>query len=486
MIMVFYPFHLRKIIIMDSAASENLIVSIENADDSNVISVIDSLLDKNADINYITKSGKFPLLVAVQLQNENIVRHLLNKGAKVDQKSIRKITPLSLASEMGNCEIVQELIKREANVDHKISDGRTPLIPACENGNDEVVKELIENGANIAHALSSGLTALMFASKNGHDKTVHVLLSCNNASTTVNLCTTDGELNAISFAVKNNHSKIVELLIPHVANVNFRYSYPNRFTLLMQASLNGQPKIVETLIKHGACVHLRTLSTKYVKYHDADHQLESESTALMIAAVKGYTETAQILLENEADIDSRNRAGESSLIIATKCGHAEFVKLLLLHNANVNFKEKSGKTALSIASNEGYINIIQLLLDNNDEKSHKEETIGRGKELKNRKRIRCGVIRDQANYDAICESTTAPHHSESSLQSALSNAIYKQNLEIVQLLLKHKAKIRYQDLISACEKGNEAIVELLIQQGINIDLIVAHSLMTNSVPYHML
>ena len=54
----------------------------------------------------------------------------------------------------------------------------------------------------------------------------------------------------------------------------------------------------------------------------------------MFAAAFGHKNAVRLLLQNNADVNARNDAGQTALMIAVENGHVEVVRLLLHHAAN--------------------------------------------------------------------------------------------------------------------------------------------------------
>nr|CAD1830276.1 unnamed protein product [Ananas comosus var. bracteatus] len=75
--------------------------------------------------------------------------------------------------------------------------------------------------------------------------------------------------------------------------------------------------------------------------------------------------TMRVLLENGADVNSRNIYGQTPLMQACRCGHWEVVQTLLLFNSNALKVEcVSSRTALHFAAAGGHIRCIRLLAAN--------------------------------------------------------------------------------------------------------------------------
>ena len=90
----------------------------------------------------------------------------------------------------------------------------------------------------------------------------------------------------------------------------------------------------------------------------------------LIDAVKNNDiENVRILLvEGDAqhmDIDPnlKNREGHTALLIAAIYGYTDIVRLLLKYDADPNIKDNYGDTALMGASDKGHIDIVRLLLE---------------------------------------------------------------------------------------------------------------------------
>ncbi|KAM0945408.1 putative transcription factor C2H2 family [Dioscorea sansibarensis] len=87
------------------------------------------------------------------------------------------------------------------------------------------------------------------------------------------------------------------------------------------------------------------------------------NSPLHFAAAKGHCEIVTLLLENGADVNSRNYCGQTALMQACRYGHWEVVQTLLLYRSNVMRADYlSGRTALHFAAVEGHIRCIRLLV----------------------------------------------------------------------------------------------------------------------------
>ncbi|KAG5152818.1 hypothetical protein JHK84_029290 [Glycine max] len=87
------------------------------------------------------------------------------------------------------------------------------------------------------------------------------------------------------------------------------------------------------------------------------------NSPLHFAAAKGHNEIVALLLENGADVNSRNYCGQTALMQACRYGHWEVVQTLLLFRCNVMRADYlSGRTALHFAAVHGHVRCIRLVV----------------------------------------------------------------------------------------------------------------------------
>lgn len=87
------------------------------------------------------------------------------------------------------------------------------------------------------------------------------------------------------------------------------------------------------------------------------------TTALMLAADSHWIFVYD-LLNQGADVNSRNRDGETALYRAVRVGDVDAVDMLLKHGADPNIRvSRFGVTPLMIAARDGRVGIVKLLLD---------------------------------------------------------------------------------------------------------------------------
>ena len=176
----------------------------------------------------------------------------------------KKDEDLTTAAMHGSIDAVESLIKEGANI-NACGWYDTPLIAASLYGNTEIVQLLLNKGADPNTACDYGETALRTA--------------CDE------------------YRATRSRYEIVKLLIKAGADVN--QATDNGITPLMGA-VRWNTEIVRLLIKAGADINASI---------DMDDELAGGRTVLMEAAICGYIDTIELLLESGVDIDAEDKEG---------------------------------------------------------------------------------------------------------------------------------------------------------------------------------
>jgi uncharacterized protein (TIGR02145 family) len=168
-------------------------------------------------VDYVNEQGRSLLMEGIGCTD--VVITLLDKGAQVDLKSASGKTALSYASVHGNTEIVKLLLDKGANPNLQDADGYTALIHVSEIGGYlEVVKLLLDKGAQV-NLISIFGTALSCASENGYTEIVKLLL---NKGANLDLQDAIIGWTALMKASSKGHSEVVKLLLDKGANPNLK------------------------------------------------------------------------------------------------------------------------------------------------------------------------------------------------------------------------------------------------------------------------
>jgi len=142
---------------------------------------------------------------------------------------------------------------------------------------------------------------------------------------------------------------LVQRIIENGTDVDSIDYYNNR-TALHRAAISGRRDVVELLLAKGA---------------DIDRKDNDGRTPLDYALQNGHTEIAELLIAQGATV--------SSIHVAVQVGDLEKVNAFLEQDADVNAKDKQGKTVLFYAVEHNHKDIVELLIAKGADVNAKED-----------------------------------------------------------------------------------------------------------------
>lgn len=293
---------------------------------------ISLLIQRGADVNAAGLRELTPLHAAAVAGNERAVDLLVAAGADLHCATHEGYTPLHWAASRGHKEIVALLLDRGADVDFRPNKGlgEAPLHAAVRSGQEEIVRLLIDRGAAINVKDAQGLTALHHALR-GPNRSVAVdVLLGNGAEVDVIAAAGLGRTDDLAAALEAD---------PSAANTVTSGS----ITPLYMAAWTGQKRAVELLLEHNADVNVKS---------------RAGGTPLHATVYKNKKELAERLLSRGADVNAQNASGWTPLHLAASGGLADLVRLFLANGATPDVKNNQGETALDVAR-EGTDEIIR-------------------------------------------------------------------------------------------------------------------------------
>jgi FOG: Ankyrin repeat len=367
-------------------ANPEFIKAIKSGDIKSVENFIKSGINVNAkdyiENEYGTKYKYAPIIAAVEINNEKIVKMLLDAGANPNAKWFLYFvhpkrykccdTALSLAVKSGNANIVKMFIDAGVNINSKIDyyayynrgdeiKRDPPLIEAILAGNKEILKMLIDAGADLnirgadysyyPHQFEGGmpyneLFAVEFAAKFADDSIITMLIEASkDIKQKIELIS-----KGILAAAEINNTTKVEMLLNMGKGLNLNKKSIN--SALFAAAGYGNEKNVEMLIKAGtdnfsdalikAAESDKSENEKIIKMlieAGADlNETKNGFNAYMTAVIYNHAKTAKILADNgasaEIDLDAipKNNAEyilKAALLTAVKANSEEAVEKLL-------------------------------------------------------------------------------------------------------------------------------------------------------------
>jgi len=316
-----------------SSYSEKVVLS------SKAKSVVDILLENNADVNIANSSGETPLHKAASRALLDVTSNMLQVYRGNPNKGSLDKNPLIAACLQQNVELVDTLLKHGAdpNLASKIFDSDSkrsyPLFAAADKGNIDITRLLLNAGANVNAMNDEGKSILCLTAENlfssGYydssekaskiTSTIRLLLQ---HGANVNMVMPDGRT-ILSLAVtalgdvqrrgdwyKTVVIELLQLMVKHGAMLQVgdigRQSLQSSGILAALATFDGRHEFIVDLFRAGAGFQLTAFCCNAV----ATIPREAKSISLCQAAVlAGYSPCAEELQHLQLAAASDNAAG---------------------------------------------------------------------------------------------------------------------------------------------------------------------------------
>lgn len=240
-------------------------------------------------------------------------------------------SPLHFAAAKGHNEIVTLLLEKGADVNSRNYCGQTALMQACRHGHWEVVQTLLLFRCNVTRVdFLSGRTALHFAAMDGHVRCIRLLVSDYVPSVPY------GVVDEIAENIDGEESRDSS---PNSSTGRFDPAALVRFvnkpadggiTALHMAALNGYSDCVQLLLDLHASVSAVTF-----QYGSSINLIGAGSTPLHYAACGGSLKCCQILLSRGASRLALNCNGWLPLDIAKMWGRHSLEPLLMPNSDSI-------------------------------------------------------------------------------------------------------------------------------------------------------
>ncbi|XP_077992722.1 poly [ADP-ribose] polymerase tankyrase-2-like [Glandiceps talaboti] len=328
------------------------------ATEKNHFDAMETLLKHNAKVNALDSLGQTPLHRAAHDGSTQACRLLLTYGVDPSIVSLQGLTAAQMANES-----IKIMLQEEPPISGP--DENYQLLEAAKAGDIETCKQILSKGPHLVNCRDvegRHSTPLHFAAGYNRVTVVEYLLQ-HGADVHAK---DKGGLVPLHNACSYGHYEVTELLVKHGAVVNVADLW--KFTPLHEAAAKGKYEICKLLLKHGADAHKKNRDGNtpldLVKDGDQDVQdLLRGDAALLDAAKKGCLARVQKLVTPE-NINCRDSQGRNStpLHLAAGYNNVEVAELLLENGADVNARDKGGLIPLHNASSYGHVDIAALLI----------------------------------------------------------------------------------------------------------------------------
>lgn len=319
------------------------------------------------------------------------------------------------ACQNGQKGIVEVYLKKGGfNINYVDNNGFSALHYACQKGTRDIVRMLIANGADVTISNNRGITPLHLAAGTGNKEIIKMLVD-NGAD--INATDSDGE-SVVIYGIRAGKTETVRYMKELGADITIADN--DGRTAVDYASARGMTGVIENVLN--------------------DIELGADSygnTPLHQACYNGHSETVSAILKNQGvNVDATNDAGETPMYIAVRESNLYVAELLVKAGADVNRRTDNGENLIHIATKQRKLHMVSMLVKN-------------GADI--------NVRNKSGETPLIC--------------AIKSTDSQKPSVDIVELLLAHKADVDCKDMWGksalhyATNHNNSAIIEMLFEAG---------------------
>lgn len=433
--------------------------------------VVQVLVEAGAHLNYKTDNGQTPLHLAAKIGSVEICKLLIEAGANPTLIDKDNTTPRGIAAQEGHTEVAElfpeDRFSRKTENDSVVD---SDLYNAVSNGHTEVVKTLIAEMRKGKHFDGYyGWDMNTVGREDGNDNTLLHVAAANGDAQIANLLLEAGA----SVTAKNNHNK-TPVDLAHEHGHESLAQRLERVPQLLDAAAAGDVEQVETLLAAGVYVNAHQFPGRPVGPTPLHHAAEKGyapmarllveaganvnarvpehfyNTPLHLAAFNNnHTAVVQLLVAAGASLDKRAKDGSTPLLLATgnKSGNPQPARLLIQAGADPNISNRYGRTPLFRVVQNGEAELADLL-------------------------IQAGADVNAADRFGATPLTFAAESGSVEVAEALISAGATVNPDPSSLPTLYDGNTPLHAAVGG--RNPAAMVELLIQHGVNVDVMDNH------------
>lgn len=405
---------------------------------SNATEVVKLLLkspDIDPNIVSFTPAGQSALMFAARSNNATIVELLLKEGAEANvEDHPGGSTAILRAVDEGAISVVQIMLKYEVDIKHTDEGGRGLVHSASLNGYPDIVRLLIRNGLDPNVCDKNGLTPLHDASRGGKVEVTKTLLDLKADKTVKDKF----GRSCWTVAWQYGYTQIMSVLdggggsptehlapIPNAEKLPIWSMAKLGLSILIEKAISiGEKDLFEREpgsgntplhcavgSSHPAEV-LRLLLRSGLSANDIN---DTKRSPLHLAAADGITAAAEVLLDNQADLDLRDKWDYTALSLAAAYKYYSLAVTLIDAGAEIDTEKEDIQTLFFAAVRVGNTKVAEILLGRGANKSERNadglRPIQLAKESNDTEMMM--VLRNNPTFSFKPESSTEPAIAES-------------------------------------------------------------------------
>ena len=265
-------------------------------------------------------------------------------------------------------------------------------------------------------------------------------------------------------AIEKDNIDLFKKELTRGSDVNFQRSSDNYSPLILASKL-GKKDFVSLLLE---------------KKVNSELKANNGNTALLFAIDKSRFEIVNLLIESGANIIISNNEGITPLILASSNGYnLEIVKTLVKKKVDLEMTDNNRNTALMTALRKNQLEIADFLIENGAKMSNKDisdqtslmlSCYHNNSIIPERQKLHMKIIND------ILSSGVSVNDPAKNGNTPLILVCQNGNLDILKLLVEHKANIADKSmdgasaLGEAARYGNLEVIEFLLKNGADMNI----------------
>lgn len=222
---------------------------------------------------------------------------------------------------------------------------------------------------------------------------------------------------------------------------------------LLKACGTGDSRTVSKLLEEGA---------------DIETKDQYNQTPLSWASAKGHRIIVKMLLERGADLESHDSFEQTPLLRAAKNGHKAVVSLLLEKDAETESKDIMSQTPLLWAAENGHEDVVRLLVEKWADIESKDN-------LHRTPLLRAASNGHEATVNLLLEKGADLESEDTRKETPLFRAAKNGHEAVVRVLVAKGAHLESKNIhketpiLWAAKNGHKAVVELLLEKGVHVE-----------------
>ena len=389
---------------------------------------------------------------ACNIGHVELAQELIKFDGVIEAENNNGETPLFHAQ---GYETADELLKHKPNLVHQNNHNQIPLIAHIIQNNIAITQLLLHEMRHISsdtlitidqfpfkHVQSLDMVRILTKSgaccatipeeQRARINSRQAFWSCMNTQPNINICNRFNET-LLHYAAKENCYDIAEILIHKKINI-YAQSITGQ-TALHVAIHHDHSEFMALLLSYA--IHSESQGAPNAKSLLLEKKDMNGSTALMIAVIENKTEIAHYLIDNGADINTRNKHEHTLLHFAKD---PILAQKLIDFGLDANSKGMYGHRPLHFAAND---EVAQLLIGN--EANVNTQTIDNQTPLH--------LVKNAVIASILIKTGALINRQNTQGQTPLHCAVIKNNIPLCKILLNNNANKYIKDY--ACRKAKK-------------------------------